>query len=118
MMAHPWPKQPLAMATGLMLSTVVTWICFFFALPILPNDFLFLWPVMMLFLFPLVYLQALKSPFWALAGFVGGFCYCMLVDIEHFQQFNFSSYMTSLTGITGALAVSASTYTLIRRTSA
>jgi hypothetical protein len=115
MTVHMWPKQPLAMATGLMLSTVVSWICFFFVLPILPNDFLFLWPVMMLFLFPLVYLQALKSPFWALVGFVGGFCYCMLVDIEHFQQFNFSSYMTSLTGITGELAVTASAYTLIRR---
>jgi hypothetical protein len=116
MMVHMWPKQPLAMVAGLVLSTVLTWICFFLVLPTLPNDFLFLWPVMMLFLFPLVYLQATKTPFWALAGFVGGFCYCMLVDIEHFQRFNFSSYMTSLTGITGALAVTASAYTLIQRT--
>jgi hypothetical protein len=116
MMYHQWPGLQRAILIGVALVIPLTWILYFFVLPPLPNDFWFLWLAMMLFLFPLVYLQALKSPVWATAGFIGGFAYCMLVSIENFQLFSFSSYMDSLVGLLGSILIPAAIFTLAQRT--
>lgn len=112
LLAKPWPGQRLAILTGLGLAIAESWVLYFAVMPTLPDDFWFLWPTMMVFLFPLVYLQALKKPFLAMAGFIGGMAFCMLVGVSHFQQYSFSSYMNVMIGLGGAILFGMAFYSL------
>jgi uncharacterized membrane protein YccC len=104
-----------AIFTGLGLAIGISWVLYFVVLPPLPNDFWLLWPTMVLFLFPLVYLQALKNPFWATAGFIGGFSFCVMVSVSHFQQYSFSSFIEAVTGLVGALGFAVAFFTIVQR---
>jgi uncharacterized membrane protein YccC len=112
LLASSWPGQRLAMITGTFLAVAFGWVFYLLVMPTLPNDFWFLWLTMMLFLFPLVYLQALKNPFLALVGFVGGMAFCMPTNITHIQQYNFSAYMDVLIGMVGGVLFAIAFYSL------
>ena len=114
MMVEPWPGQKKAILTGLFLAMGISWILFFIVLPQLPNDFWFLWPAMMIFFFPLVYMQATKNPFWAQAGLIGGLVFCMLNGVSHNQQFSFSSFIDSVTGLVGAMVYALAFYGVLQ----
>jgi uncharacterized membrane protein YccC len=112
LLANSWPGQRLAMITGTFLAVALGWVFYLLIMPTLPDDFWFLWLTMSLFLFPLVYLQALKNPFWALVGFVGGMAFCMPTNITHIQQYNFSAYMGVLIGMVGGILFALAFYSL------
>jgi len=112
MLANPWPGQRLAILTGLSLAFALGWVFYLLVMPTLPDDFWFLWPTMSLFLFPLVYLQALKKPFLAFAGFVGGMTFLMPINITHFQQYIFSAYLNTLIGVAGGILFGLAFYSL------
>jgi len=112
LLASSWPGQRLAMVTGFFVASCLSWVFNLLVMPTLPDDFWFLWPMMSLFLFPLVYLQALKNPFLALAGFVGGLAFCMPTSITHIQQYNFSAYLDVLLGLAGGLFYGLAFYSL------
>lgn len=112
LLANPWPGQRLAMLTGLSMGVAFGWVFYLLVMPPLPDDFWFLWVTMSLFLFPLVYLQALKNPFPALVGFVGGMAFLMPMNITHLQQYNFSAYMDVLIGMVGGALFALAFYSL------
>jgi uncharacterized membrane protein YccC len=112
LLANPWPGQRIGMLSGVTLAVALGWICYLMVLPSLPNDFWSLWLTISLFLFPLVYLQALKDPFLAVMGFVGGMAFLMPTNITHIQQYNFSAYMDVLTGMLGGVVFAIAFFSL------
>jgi hypothetical protein len=81
----------------------MTWVMYFLVLPQLPNSFLFLYPVLALFMFPIVYCQALPIPALALPGFAGGLIFCMTSNISHPQVFSFPAYVNGAIGLAAAI---------------
>ena len=112
LLANPWPGQRLGMLTGVSLAVALGWTFNLLVMPTLPDDFWFLWPTLSLFLFPLVYLQALKNPFLAVMGFVGGMAFLMPTSITHLQQFSFSAYIDVLIGMVGGVVFAIAFFSL------
>jgi uncharacterized membrane protein YccC len=112
LLVSTWPGQRLAILTGLSLAFALGWVCYLLVMPTLPDDFWFLWPTMSLFLFPLVYLQAMKKPFLAFAGFIGGMTFLMPINITHFQQYIFSAYLNTWIGMAGGILFGLAFYSL------
>jgi uncharacterized membrane protein YccC len=101
--ANPTPGVPRLVLMGLAVVLSMTWVMYFLVLPQLPNSFLFLYPVLALFMFPIVYCQALPIPALALPGFAGGLIFCMTSNISHPQVFNFPQYVNGAIGLIAAI---------------
>ena len=100
--ASPTPGVPRLVLIGMAIVVSWTWVMYLLVLPQLPNSFMFLYPVLVLFMFPLVYCQALPIPQIALPGFAGGLIFCMLSNISHPQHFSFSIFIDGATGLVAA----------------
>lgn len=101
--AKPTPGVPALVLIGMTIVLCMTWIMYFVVLPILPNSFLFLYPVLLLFMFPIVYCQALPIPIIALPGFAGGLVFCMTSNIAHPQEISFPLYIDGAIGLATAV---------------
>jgi uncharacterized membrane protein YccC len=101
--ANPTPGVPRLVMMGLAVVLSMTWVLYFLVLPLLPNSFLFLYPVLALFMFPIVYCQALPIPALALPGFAGGLIFCMTSNISHPQEFSFPLYVNGAIGLSAAI---------------
>jgi len=101
--ANPTPGVPRLVLIGLAVVLSMTWVMYFLVLPQLPNSFIFLYPVLALFMFPIVYCQALPIPTLALPGFAGGLIFCMTSNISHPQVIDFPTYITGAVGLVAAI---------------
>jgi uncharacterized membrane protein YccC len=101
--ANPTPGVPRLVLTGLAVVLSMTWVMYFLVLPLLPNSFVFLYPVLALFMFPIVYCQALPNPVVALPGFAGGLIFCMTSNIAHPQVISFPTYVNGAIGLATAI---------------
>ena len=112
---RPWLGMQRAALTGMCLAIGISWMLYFLILPQLPNDFWVLGSTMMLFLFPMVYLQALSNHFWHLAGFIAGFSFCILVHISHPQVYSFAFFISGTIGLVTAIVFALGFYSLVQR---